>query len=104
MKMAELKNRPGQNAAAIALAMYERATRIGWIEKKTRLTEDKRALYETKARGNGLVVEETRHGRYFHFKCASCGRGADWTEQRVTRFIDALRTVRRKRADMSELV
>jgi hypothetical protein len=102
-KLAEQNNRPEQDPAAFALAMYESATRIGWIETKTRLTADHRSLYETRARGNGLNVEETRYGRYFHFKCHSCGRRADWTEERVTRLMDALRTLGRKSVDLSEL-
>ena len=53
------------------------ATRIGWIEEKNMVTANNRALYETQARDTGLIVDETRHGRYFHFKCASCGRRAD---------------------------
>jgi len=100
-ELAELNDRSEQNAAELALGTYEVATRIGWIKRKTRRTADQRALYKTEA--DGLYVEETRKGRYFHFRCKSCGRGGDYMEAALTRFVDALHLLGRDGADLSEL-
>jgi hypothetical protein len=69
--------------------MYEIATRIGYVTERTGARRD--GLHE--AVHHGLLVEETRRGRYYHFIC-NAGSGAPlrvhWTEAHVTEFVDRL--------------
>jgi hypothetical protein len=85
---------------ALTLAWLDAATRIGWLGRKTRLT-NKQSYYKTESRE--FWVEETRRGRYFHFQCRSCGRRGDYMEATLTKFVDALHILRRDSADLSEL-
>jgi hypothetical protein len=85
---------------AIALGYLDAATRISTSDRKTRQT-NKRAYYQTESRASW--VEETRKGRYFHFRCKSCGRRGDYMEAPLTKFIDALHVLGRDSADLSEL-
>lgn len=88
-------------AKDLAMGFYDVATRIGHLVQRVRLTEDQRTLYETDH--DGLKVEETRNGRYFHFRCRTCGRCADVIESKLTRFVDALHQLRREQCDLAEI-
>ena len=85
---------------AIALGYLDVATRISTSDRKTRRT-NKRGIYETKY--GAAWVEPTRKGRYFHFRCQSCGRGGDYMEATLTKFVDALHFFGRDSADLGEL-
>lgn len=98
--LARLEPEQTHKHQAIALGLYDVATRISYLESKTRLTNSG-LLYSTEFKT--IWAEETNQGRYFHFLCHLCGKPVNWTEARVTKFVDGLHRAGVSRFDLAAM-